>query len=198
MQPLARHLEGLGYMVVNLGYPSRRHPVETLARMAIPPGIRQLRRQGVCRIHAVTHSMGGLLLRAFLALETIPEMGRAVLLCPPNQGSELVDLLRRFAWFRHLFGPAFCQLGTGPQDLPTRLGPAPCLLGVLTGNRPAPGLAHFFPGPNDGKVSVARAQLAGMADLLVVPYGHALIMRHGPVLDQVAHFLAHGHFRRPN
>lgn len=196
MRPLAAYLERQGYGVVNVGYPSRRQPIEILARSAIPPAVAALRREGVSCIHFVTHSLGGILLRAFLAVESLPELGRVVMLSPPNQGSELVDSLCRFAWFRLVFGPAGCQLGTGAGELPASLGPATFSLGIITGNRPAIGLAHFFPGPSDGKVSVERAQLAGMADLLVLPYGHSLIMRHRPVQEQVVHFLATGRFRK--
>lgn len=194
MRPLAAYLERRGYGVVNVGYPSLREPIEILARSAIPPAVAALRREGVSCIHFVTHSMGGILFRAFLAVESLPELGRVVMLSPPNQGSELVDSLCRSAWFRLVFGPAGCQLGTGTGELPVRLGPAAFSLGIITGNRPAIGLAHFFPGPSDGKVSVERAQLAGMADLLVLPYGHSLIMRHRPVQEQVVHFLATGRF----
>ena len=196
MRPLAAYLERQGYVVVNVGYPSRREPIEMLARSAIPPAVAALRREGVSRIHFVTHSMGGILLRAFLAAELLPDLGRVVMLSPPNQGSELVDSLSRFAWFRLVFGPAGCQLGTGAEELPARLGLATFSLGIITGNRPAIGLAHFFPGPSDGKVSVERAQLAGMADLLVLPCGHSLIMRHRPVQEQVVHFLATGRFSK--
>ncbi len=56
--------------------------------------------------------------------------------------------------------------------------------------------ARFFPGPNDGKVSVQRARLAGMADFLTVPFGHAFIMNHRQVKEQVVHFLRQGHFQR--
>ena len=69
-------------------------------------------------------------------------------------------------------------------------------LGIIIGNRPAIGLTHFFPGPNDGKVSVARAQVAGMDDFLVLPCGHALIMRKAAVQLQVLHFLRQGCFQR--
>ena len=140
--------------------------------------------------------MGGILLRAYLAETSLVELGRTVMLSPPNQGSELVDRLCPSAWFRLLFGPAGCQLGTGANDLPARLGPAAFPLGIITGNRPAIGLSRFFPGPSDGKVAVARAQLPGMADFLVLPYGHALIMRHRPVQEQVACFLETGRFKR--
>lgn len=196
MRPLAACLQRQGYAVVNAGYPSRRHPIETLARETLPAAIATLRHQGATVFHCVTHSMGGILLRAYLAEEPLSGLGRVVMLSPPNQGSELVDLLGRYSWFRFIFGPAGCQLGTDPHSLPNRLGPARFPLGIITGNRPAIGLAHFFPGPSDGKVAVARARLEGMADFLVLPYGHALIMVHREVHEQVIHFLRIGGFRR--
>jgi hypothetical protein len=61
--------------------------------------------------------------------------------------------------------------------------------------RPAIGLARFFTGLSDGRVFIARAQLTGMCDFLVLPYGHALIMRHREVQEQVASFLKNGRFR---
>ena len=197
MQPIAMYLRRFGYVVVNVGYPSRQHSIETLARSVIPPAIAELRRQGVDTIHFVTHSMGGILLRSFLAGEPLPELGRVVMLSPPNQGSELVDFFRRFGWFRWFFGPAGCQLGTAATDLPCRLGPLLGTVGILTGDRPATRLfAGFFPGPNDGKVSVARAQAEGMTDFLTLPYGHSFIMYHRPVQEQVVFFLEQGRFRR--
>lgn len=196
MAPLAAFLKQRGYTVANIGYPSRRAAIETLARQVLPLAVAALRRQGIGVIHFVTHSMGGILLRAYLAETSPVELGRTVMLSPPNQGSELVDCLCPYAWFRLLFGPAGCQLGTGTKDLPARLGPAAFSLGIITGNRPAIGLSRFFPGPSDGKVSVARAQLPGMTDFLVLPYGHALIMRYRPVQEQVVYFLRTGRFER--
>ena len=196
MRPLAAYLQRHGYPVVNVGYPSRRHPVEVLARIAIPPAVADLRRGGIDTIHFVTHSMGGLLLRSYLSSESLPELCRVVMLSPPNQGSEVVDHLGRYRWFRWLFGPAVAQLGTAPPAPPLCLAAPPCPVGIITGNRPAFGLSRFFPGPGDGKVSVARAQLPGMADFLVVPYGHSWIMRHRSVLAQVVFFLENGRFRR--
>ncbi len=195
MARLGRFLRRQGYMVVNVGYPSRSHPVETLARMAIPPALARLRQQGAGRIHLVTHSMGGTLARAFLATEPLPELGRVVMLGPPNQGSELIDALWRYSWFRWFFGPAAGQLSTATDSLPNRLGPAAFPLGIIIGNRSAGWpFAACFPGPNDGKVTVARAHLAGMDDFLTVPCGH--VMNYSLVRKQVAWFLAHGRFRR--
>jgi pimeloyl-ACP methyl ester carboxylesterase len=197
MQPLAAYLRQQGYAVVNVGYPSRRYPVETLAQLCIPPAVAELRRARVDTLGFVTHSMGGILLRSYLAAHPLPELGRVVMLSPPNQGSELVDCFRRFWWFRRFFGPAGCQLGTTATDLPLQLGPLTGTVGILTGNRPFPGVfSRFFPGPHDGKVSVARARLPGMSDFLTLPYGHSFIINHRPVWEQVAAFLEHGRFRR--
>ena len=138
-----------------------------------------------------------ILLRSFFATQSLPELGRVVMLSPPNQGSELVDYFRRFWWFRWFFGPAGCQLGTTVTDLPRRLGPLTGTVGIITGNHPASRLfSRFFLGSNDGKVSVASAHAEGLADFLTMPYGHSFIMYHRPVQEQVVFFLEQGRFRR--
>lgn len=195
MRPLVGPLGRAGFQVVNPGYPSRRHPVETLARLAIPPAVAGLRARGATTIHFVTHSMGGILLRAWLAAEPLPELGRVVMLAPPNRGSEVVDWLGRFRWFQRLFGPAAGELSTATHSLPCRLGPADFPLGILIGDRGAHWpLARCFTGANDGKVAVARAQLEGMADFRVVDCGHAFIMRDRRVQELVVRFLRAGEF----
>lgn len=197
MARLGCFLNARGYAAVTPGYPSRTHPIEALARATIPPVLARLRDRGVDRFHFVTHSMGGILIRAFLAQEPLPELGRVVMLAPPNQGSELVDALRPHGWFRWFFGPAGCQLSTDRDSLPNRLGPAAFPLGIIIGHRSASWpFAACFAGANDGKVAVTRARLEGMADFLTVPCGHAFVMNNRAVREQIVWFLAHGHFRR--
>lgn len=193
----ARWLRRAGYAVVNTGYPSRRHPIKMLARAVLPPAIKELEQQGIRRIHFVTHSMGGLLLRAYLAEQSLPSLGRVVMLSPPNHGSELVDYFNRFPWFYRLFGPAACQLTTTSAGLPRQLGQLPCPVGIITGVRPTtPLFSRFFTGANDGLVSVTSAQLSKMADFLTVPFGHSLLMNRNEVLEQMLYFLANGRFER--
>ena len=108
-------------------------------------------------------------MRFFLASETIAELGRVVMLAPPNHGSEAVDALSGFPGFELVNGPAGYQLGTGERSVPRRLGPADFEVGVIAGDRTINlVLSSYLPNPDDGKVSVASARLEGMSDFLVV------------------------------
>ncbi|WP_028583318.1 lipase family protein [Desulfogranum mediterraneum] len=192
---LERYLLARGYRVANPGYPSRQEEIAPLAHRVIPQGLAQLRQAGVETIHAVTHSMGGILLRRYWQDRQIPGFGHAVMLAPPNRGCELVDHFSRYRWFRLWAGPAGCQLGTASDSLPNALGPVPFSTGIIAGNEPIiPFFGHLIPGENDGKVSVARARVEGMKELLVLPCSHPFIMNHRAVWAQTAHFLEHGCF----
>lgn len=197
MKPVERRLRAAGYDVVNVGYPSRRRPIEALARDHLAPAIAA--HAGAPRLHFVTHSMGGILLRCHLRYHRVPNLGRVVMLAPPNAGSEVADRLRDTWFYRLVNGPAGRQLGT--DGLPAALGPWPAgagELGIIAGDRSFnPLFSSWIAGPDDGKVSVARARLEGMKDFLVVPHTHTWLMRRGAVLDQVEAFLRDGRFRRP-
>ena len=197
MAPMARDLDAAGYKTVNLDYASREHPIEQLAMAVIPEGLDRCSTQGAGRIHFVTHSMGGILVRYYLSQKTISGLGRVVMLSPPNQGSEVTDALQDTAFYQWFNGPAGKQLGTGPGSFVRRLGPVRYPVGVITGRSYAffdSWLADLIPGPNDGKVAVARAKVEGMADFLVLPYSHPFIMKESEVIQQTIHFLRHGRF----
>lgn len=199
MAVLGRALRRRGYGVVNLGYPSRRFPIEELSfQLAdqLADRFAGLRPGGP--VHFVTHSLGGILVRHFLATRPFPDLGRVVMLCPPNQGSELAERLRPYPLFRLGLGPAGRQLGTGGDSVPIRLGPVGFELGVITGTRSLNPLSpRIFEGPNDGKVAVARARVAGMTDFLVVPATHTFLMNRPDVIAAVDRFLRSGRFASP-
>ncbi len=203
MAPLAWRLRRAGLRAVNLGYPSRRHPIDTLAAGVVS----QLRERewlapggSPAALHFVTHSMGGIVLRALAhadAAGPTPAIGRVVMLAPPNRGSELVDYLRHFPPFRWLNGPAGLQLGTDSASVPLALGPVDFELGVIAGRRSLnPLFSRVFSGANDGKVAVEGAGVEGMKELLVVDQDHTFMPARAAVAHQVLHFLRHGEFRR--
>lgn len=190
-------LRANGYSTVSVNYPSRNKPIEELAAMAVPEGLHYCRLKGAGRISFVTHSMGGLVLRYYLSHNPVPDLGKVVMLSPPNQGSEIADALAGTALYDRVNGPAGGQLVTGPEGIPARLGPVDFTLGVITGNEHTAVdalLATQIPGENDGKVSVERAKVEGMRDFLVLPVTHTFIVTNEVVIGQTLHFLRHGAF----
>jgi triacylglycerol lipase len=194
---LARQFQAAGYSVVNLGYPSTRLNVSSAAR--------QLRHRLDAHwgdkeraLHFVTHSLGGIVVRAMLRDERPANLGRVVMLAPPNQGSEVVDRLARVAPYRWVTGPAGQELGTGSESTPNQLGPVDYPVGVIAGRASLnPLLSAWLKGPNDGKVSVARTTVEGVQDVFVVHRSHTFLMRSREVATQALHFIARGQFHRP-
>lgn len=195
MMRLAQHLEAAGYLVENLGYPSQEHSVEQLAERFVQPAVTQLQARGISRLHFVGHSMGGILTRVLVQQLRPRNLGRAVMIATPNQGTELVDFLSRYWIFRKLKGPAGVQLGTGSNSLPLQLGPVDFEVGVIAGTRSNNWFfSRLMPGADDGKVPVARTRLEGMRDFIALPYSHTFIQQRTRTIEQVLHFLKHGQF----
>jgi pimeloyl-ACP methyl ester carboxylesterase len=190
---LGRH----GYRVVNVSYPSTRFSVEKLTDDHLRPALEEIGKSPPGQIHFVTHSLGGILVRHYLGTHAMTNLGRVVMLGPPNQGSEVADALKRWSFYRLLVGPSGMQLGTGAGDLPRQLGPARFEVGVIAGDRSFnPLFSRLLPGPDDGKVSVASARLEGMKDFLVVHHSHTWLPWRKAVSRQVLAFLKQGQFDR--
>ena len=195
MLVLKWRLEKRGYRVCNVDYDTRLGSIDRAAD-GVFASVEKCT-VSASRVHFVTHSLGGLVLRALLARHEIPRAGRAVMLAPPNSGSEIADHLRAIPLAAHVVGPLGSQLGTRSEDLPQRL-PGPGIpFGVIAGDRwinPAGPL--WLPAPHDGTVSVASTRLAGMSDHMVLPYTHTFIMNPAEVADQIDEFLREGRFAR--
>ncbi len=193
MALLEQRLSRAGFAVHNIDYPSRRAPPEVLVGLVADSVAACC--SDVSTVHFVTHSLGGILIRAYLEADMPGNAGRLVMLAPPNRGSELSDLLHDQWLFETIMGPTAQQLGTDPASLPNRLPPPPVETGVIAGTGSVNPIGTMvIPGEDDGMVSVCSTWMEGLTDFLVVPKTHAFIMRSTQVTAQVIRFLRTGAF----
>ena len=196
---LARRLRAAGFIVSNIGYPSWRWPLARVidhlhTRIIASPAY------AAQTVHCVGHSMGGLMLRAYIARHRPAHFGRVVMLGTPNGGSEIADLLYHLRLHRPVLNHAGALLRTR-RDATTlaTLGEVDYPLGIIAGDRPMNGLlpGRIFRAPNDGKVSVAATHCPGESDHIILPVAHTAIIYTQSVAEQIAHFLHHGRFQHP-
>jgi triacylglycerol lipase len=196
MERMKWFLEENGYNVANIDCPSREHKIEALAPIAVEAGLEQCAAMNSNeRIHFVTHSLGGILVRYYFSDRDLPSLGRVVMLGPPNQGSKAVDEIQSLPGFEWLNGPAGYQLGKGPESIPLQLGPPTFEFAVIAGDESIdPVTSAILDDPDDGRVSVSDTKLAGMNDFRLVGVSHAFMMQNSEVFGLVRDFLETGQF----
>ncbi|MCP5002495.1 MAG: lipase [Planctomycetes bacterium] len=197
MNRLGKSLLNDKYTVWNESYPSRSESIEKLAVEHIEKGLAFCNEAKVETIHFVTHSLGGIMVRYYLQEHKIDNLGKIVMLSPPNKGSEVADFLKNVYVYKLAMGPAGQQLGTDSNSLPKSMRSIDANVGIITGNKTLdPWFSPLIPGVDDGKVSVESAKLEEMSDFMVVESSHAFIMRNALVIDQIKYFLKHGVFEK--
>lgn len=193
MGELQEKLSHSGYDAVNINYPSRQHAIEVLANDAVGRGLESCAEAET--VHFVTHSLGGILLRYYVENKPIENLGRVVMLGPPNQGSEIVNGMLKVPGFKFFGGPTGTALGVGEGHIPNALGPVEFDLGIIAGSTNINPLSLLFiPGQNDSIVSVESTKVEGMREHIVLPVTHTFMMRNNEVIDNVIHYLKTGSF----
>jgi pimeloyl-ACP methyl ester carboxylesterase len=182
-----------GYVVVGFDYPSTRVTITDSAEY-LHRVIESL--EGIDHIDFVVHSLGGLIVRAYLAQHQDPRIRRMVMLGVPNQGAGMANFLKDYGIFKLVFGPAGQQLIHGEDGLIAGL-PAPEFeFAIIAGARGTPdGWNPLIAGDDDGTVELENTKLPGAADFMTVPALHSFLMFNDDVIAATRRFLKEGALR---
>ncbi len=149
-------------------------------------------------MHFVGHSLGGLVIRAYLQnnkpkLKQV-NVGEVVLIGTPNKGSEFADHISD-SWIMNIGGGISRSLVTGINSLGNNLDELTVNLGVIAGTKSSVLTRKKFNGPNDGFVSVESTKLNSMSDFIAIEVGHSEMRYNLEVAEQTIYFLQKGTFR---
>ena len=194
MAGLRRTLEAAGYRTWAGTYPSRSGDIAKMAEDTA----RRIREEAPAeRYAAVTHSLGGILVRH---MHDLLPWHRLVMLAPPNQGSRIAQVFAAHPLYRWFYGPAG-QSVVDPATWPAPPQPFAVIAGTRALSIANPtswltrGVALFPPDqPSDGTVSAAETQHPAMSAYAEVDATHTFIMNHPEVRKRVLEFLRDGRF----
>ncbi|MCK5843808.1 MAG: alpha/beta hydrolase [Victivallales bacterium] len=181
------HLKRKGYDVKLYSYRSTRYFLDEHARRFADfiANFTEQRQGGT--IHFVTHSLGGIIMRSAVDLLVREgtgdiKFGRAVMLAPPNRGSNAATRISKSKIISTALKP-LRELRDSPDSAIHSI-PIPDVLeyGIIAGRW-------------DGKVSVNEARLGCEKDFLVVNSFHTFLMNRPDVLRASVKFIETGSFR---
>lgn len=205
MRPMAKRLQNQGFTTHQFGYRSMRDGIKVNSQRL--NAWLKVNHNPAKPIDLIGHSLGGLIIRDFIAHYPEWDIGRCVTLGTPHNGSISGDYMWRL--MPAIVGKSY------EQALDGTVAPLPkgVELGVIAGNR-AQGLGQPILSyhnrklrkadtemsteklAHDGTVYVSETKLASASDHIVLPVTHTGMLIDKNVIQQAIYFLQHGEFER--
>jgi pimeloyl-ACP methyl ester carboxylesterase len=183
MWPIAKRLKRIGYGVRNWGYRSLGNQVETHSERLGRELALIDRQLGNGKIHLVTHSLGGIIVRAMLADVQLQNLGRVVMLAPPHRGSHIARKLNPYiGWLT----PSLSQISDSADSFVNRLPNTLSEQGIEFG---------IVESARDRVIARGGVQLDGCRDYASVDGHHGVLTWYPDTVRLVENFLADGRFR---
>lgn len=198
MRELQGAFEGAQMRCERWSYASSRRDIQSHVR-ALSRRCAALRDEGLERIHFVTHSLGGLIVRGLLRAEDHPPyVGRLVLIAPPNNGSEIARRVLALPGLRTIYGPSGQDLRDPAVVAQICAMPrAPFL--IIAGTRsfdwrnPTSYVgSRVLEPPHDGTVTLAETQLPGAAGTITIDETHTFLASHPRAVHAALRFVQCG------
>jgi len=141
----------------------------------------------------VDHSMGGLIIRAFINDAKQHNVGKCVFIATPHEGSRLADIANRIPFYSKIFRPIeFLLSGSNlsPSSLDKNIK-----IGLIVGNKNINLLGRLcLSNKSDGWVEVSSAKSKDADEFIELPFGHKEIHHQHKTLLLVKNFLSQGTF----
>ncbi|GAD79321.1 alpha/beta fold hydrolase [Vibrio ezurae] len=199
MEKMSDRVSSSGYQVCVVDYSTLGRAVDTTLHessaqidQCIDKFNRELSQTKGSKVHFVGHSLGGLVIRNYLAqnnsMTHSPHFGEVVFVGTPNKGSDVADFFSNL-WLLPLAGGTAASLTTSSESLPNSLPEPNYAFGVIAGTDSYPILKYMFDNSNDGLVSVESTQLEGMQDFIAVNITHDSLRSDPLVTDLIVNYL---------
>lgn len=177
LRPLEQVIRQQGFRTLIWGYSSVGRSITAHAER-FRAALRQVNDTSE-QFHVVSHSMGGIILRAAVDGLSLPSAGRLVMLGPPNSGSRVARSLSR--WLNPLC-PALGELSDAPGSFVNRLPP------------PTQFETGIIAAAHDHVVALSSTHLSCERDHTIVPCRHGMLLFHRQAAEQTVAFLRQGSF----
>ncbi len=191
---LALRLEKAGFVVEPIVYKSINETPQDILH-TVTKQINNSMPDSDYMVHFVGHSLGGLMIRAYLDSNHVTNLGRVVLIGTPNQGTPIVDRYRD-SWWMKLLGPMSRALGTDENSFPNSIGIPYYPVGIIAGTMEIINNEKIIPGQDDGIVPLESTKLEQMTDIIIIKTNHAFLPKSRTVAEQTITFLRNGHFKK--
>lgn len=175
-----------GYRIFLYDYPTRRKEIRAHCS-ALADFLHSDMFDSCGKIHFITHSMGGLLLRGAvggLLEKRSAQLGRAVMIAPPNRGSDLAAMAVKLVPGAGRIVAPIHDLSSAPDSFANVL-PVP-------ENMPETGI---IAASHDHQVRTAYTHLSGEKDHIVLRGTHTGILFRRETAQEACHFIKFGKFR---
>ena len=192
MSTLEKALTAHGFDVANWDYQSTRQTISESAAGLYE--CYELNARYHPKVHLVTHSLGGIVVRCMLKDRAAPNLGKIVMIAPPNQGSAIARTM--------LKGPLSWVAGSPGEELKSKeyldqlcVVPKTDTL-IIAGTRSfdLANASSYVGGailekPHDGTVSVSETRLEGLPEPVSVNASHRALPANPKVVTLVLQFL---------
>ena len=146
-------------------------------------------------VNFVGYSLGSIVIRAYLDRNEVNNLGRVVLIAPPNKGSPVADIFKD-TWIIDLFGETINSLGTDSTSFPNSIGDPYYPVGIIAGVGTSSLNNFYLPGLDDGIVPLESTRLNNTTDMIVLDESHIWMKFKKKIANQTIEFLKNGKFKR--